>query len=136
MADTSDARVRFALGGLEGLKVAGEDWLGESVRRAPIEEGTLRGSAELGFVINGRVFDGPGAYASAQAYVRTLARSNALRTMAAMVKFPEIYAAAQEYGDHFEHPLGGQARYLSSVLLERGQRYVRAAGLAAQRGLD
>lgn len=136
MADVTEARIRHALGGLAGLKVAGEDLLGESQRRAPVEEGTLRASGELVFVINDRVFDGPGAYEAARAAVRAHARAGTLRTMAARVQFTEIYAAYQHERDDLTHPLGGQARYLGSVLAERGARYTRAAGLAAKQGIE
>lgn len=137
MADWSrEARVRYALGGLHGLKIAGEDMLGESQRRAPIEEGTLRASAELVFVVNDRVYDGPGAYEAARGAIVALARSGTLQTVAARVQFTEIYAAYQHQRDDLVHQRGGQAFYLQSVLQERGARYVHAAGLAAERGLD
>jgi hypothetical protein len=135
MADVSDARVKWALAGFDALVTAGEDCLGEAVRRTPVEEGTLRASATLGFDINGRLFEGPGAAQAARAYVAALARAGTLRTMDFVVSFPEVYAASQHEGLDFNHPLGGQAKFLESVLLERGNRYVAAAQAAQERAV-
>lgn len=123
MASVDDARVRFALGGLEALKVIGEDLLGESQRRAPVKEGTLRGSGELGFRVNGILCEGAGAFAEAGGLVTSLARAGALRLVEAVVSFNTIYALRQHEELDWEHPLAGQAKYLESVIQERGPRY-------------
>jgi hypothetical protein len=127
MASVADARVKWALAGLDALKIAGEDWLGEAQRRAPVEEGTLRGSGELGYVINDRLIEGPNAYTAARSLVTQLARRGELKTIAVQVAFNTIYAARQHEELSWDHPLGGQAKYAESVLLERGPRYVAAA---------
>ena len=132
---TADLRVAHALAGLEALMRGGEDMLGESQRRAPVREGTLRASGQMFFLVNGRKLDGPGAYNSARALVAQLARAGTLQTMQVGVEFTEVYAARQHEETEWQHPLGGQAKYLESVIQERGGRYVRAAQVAAARAL-
>lgn len=123
MATLDDFRVRRATAFIDALKVIGEDLVGEASRRAPIEEGTLRAAGELAFVVNGISYDGPGAHATARAVAARLAAAGNLKLINIVVSFNEVYAAAQHEGVNFAHPLGGQAKYLESVLLERHPRY-------------
>lgn len=133
--DVRDARVRHALAVLEAVIRCGEDLLGRSQRLAPIEEGTLRGSAELAIIVNGIRLAGAGAKGEAMILVRALAGRGELRTVDAEVAFTEIYAAAQHEGVKFVHPLGGQAKYLEQPLGEQARRYGRIIDLAGRRAL-
>lgn len=90
------------------LAAIGEDLLGEAQRRAPVEEGTLRGS---GFSDLVRVPRGADLY----------------------VGFATPYAARQHEEVEYRHPLGGQAKYLESVVLERHARYHRILALAVRK---
>lgn len=134
MADELErARVAQARGSMAGLKVIGEDLLGEATRRAPIEEGTLRGSGMLTFIVNGTRYEGTNAYATATAAAVAAARAGTLRTLDVEVAFASIYAAAQHEGLDFEHPLGGEALYLQRPLMERQARYPAILALEQRR---
>jgi hypothetical protein len=135
VATIGDARARLALAGIEALKHIGEDVLGEAVNRAPLEEGTLRGSATLGFRVNGYLFDGPGAYDLARTRVRQLARAGQLKTVEAVVSFNTVYAARQHEETAWRHQLAGRAKYLESVIHERTGRYLAAVAANMRRAL-
>lgn len=131
MPTVDELRVRRGLKALEAIKNIGEDVLGESVRRAPIKEGTLRGSAELGFRINGTtLLEGEGAYGQAVELVTGLAARGELRLIEAVVSFNTIYALRQHEELEWDHPLDGQAKYLESVIQERAARYLHILDLA------
>lgn len=132
--DARDARVSIALGALDGVVRCGEDMLGESVNRAPVDEGTLRGSASLVLIVNGARFEGSGAKAAAAAVVAALARAGRPVSIDAEVSFNTVYAARQHEELDWQHPKGGRAKYLESVLLERGSRYGRIIQAAASAG--
>lgn len=89
--------------------------LGEAVRRAPVEEGTLRASGHL---------DPPGEVD------RSAPNSSEIR-----IVFSTPYAAVQHERLDYEHPRGGQAKYLQSVIQEMGPRYAAALAEAWRRGL-
>lgn len=110
MADVHEARRRFRTAAATALKAVGEDILGEAQRRAPVEEGTLRASGELELDISGPV-------------------------MTAEVSFNTVYAAYQHEREDLKHPKGGQAKYLESVLLERGPRYGAILAAAMRKAL-
>jgi hypothetical protein len=133
--DLTDVRVRHALATLEALKNIGEDLLGEGQRRAPLEEGTLRGSFELTYIVNGHRLEGPGAYALAVNAVRALARAGALESIDVEVSANTIYAAAQHEGIDFEHPLAGEAKFLEHPLAERQARYEAIIAAAQARSI-
>lgn len=91
---------------------AGEDLLGKAQRLAPVREGTLRGSGELD------VHETAGG-------------------AEAVVSFNTVYAARQHEETEWEHPKGGQAKYLEQPLRESAGSYQRLAKLeldAALRG--
>lgn len=136
MADDLDrVRIAQARGGMAALKRIGDDVHGKSQRRAPLEEGTLRGSGEVAFIVNGARFEGEGAYARALAAAIAHARAGTLRDLNVEVSYNTVYAAAQHEGLEFEHPLGGQAKYLESVLLEDGARYPAIIAAEQRRAL-
>jgi hypothetical protein len=131
--DIENLRVRRALDTLEAVARVGEDLLGRAVDLAPVEEGTLRGSAELALLVNGTRYAGPAAATAARAQVAALARAGTLKTIDAEVAFTTVYAAAQHEGLTFRHPLGGQAKYLEAPLHANAERYGRIIGLASRR---
>lgn len=110
MASVDEARRRFRAAARRAVTMVGEDLLGEAQRRAPIEEGTLRASGELEVEERGD-------------------------TITAVVSFNTVYAARQHEELDWDHPLGGQAKYLESVLREREPRYRRAIDAAIRRAL-
>lgn len=109
-ADASEARRRFKAAAAGALKAIGEDMLGEAQRRAPVEEGTLRASGDLELDVAGPV-------------------------MTATVSFNTVYAARQHEELDWQHPKGGQAKYLESVLLERAPRYAAILEAAMRKAL-
>lgn len=118
-----ELRVAMTRGSMEALKRIGDDIHGKSQDRAPLEEGTLRGSGEVAFLVNDRRFEGDGAYEAALTAALALAVAGTLRELNVEVSYNTIYAAAQHEGVDFEHPLAGQAKYLESVILEDATRY-------------
>lgn len=133
--DAADLRAIRARAVLEALKVAGEDLLGESQRRAPVELGELRGSASLTYIVNGDRYEAgavgypptmagaASAYQRAEARAVELARAGTLRTIDVEVAFNRVYAARQHEETTWHHPLGGEAKYLERPLAERAGRY-------------
>jgi len=83
------------------------DLQGESQRRAPIDTGALRGSA--------------------------FAEMNVLE---GTVGFEEIYALYQHEGLDFNHPKGGEAKYLENPFKEKINKYIKAIGAAVKRAVE
>lgn len=106
-----EARRRFKAAAEAAARAVGEDLLGEAQRRAPVEEGTLRASGEL------EIKHLPG------------------NLIVAEVSFNEVYAARQHEETGWRHPKGGQAKYLESVIHERGARYAGVFAKAIERAL-
>jgi hypothetical protein len=131
-----DLREAHARGTLRGIIRAGEDLLGRAQRLAPVEEGTLRASASLTIIVNGRRFEGGiGAQRMAESLVVMLARRGALKSIDAEVSFNTVYAARQHEETSWDHPLGGQAKYLEQPLRENVRRYSRAIALEGEAAL-
>lgn len=88
----------------------------EAQKRAPIESGDLKNSAHVD--LNGEV------YASGEG----LEMCGKIPDIIAEVTigFSAPYAAAQHEHTEFDHPLGGQAKYLESVLVENNARILAA----------
>lgn len=129
-------RVAHARATFEAIVKVGEDLLGRAQRLAPIEEGTLRGSAELAIIVNGRRVAGAGAIAAARGAVIALAKTGELREVLAEVAFTEVYAARQHEELDWIHPLGGQAKYLEQPLNEQAERYGRIIQAAGDQAID
>lgn len=106
--EAAELKRRMRAAAEAAVRAVGEDLLGEAQRRAPVEEGTLRGSGELEVKHVGNM-------------------------IVAEVSFNTVYAARQHEELSWSHPRGGQAKYLESVLLERGPRYATIIGAAMQR---
>lgn len=104
-------RARVQAAGESALRVVAEDLLGEAQRLAPVEEGTLRASGDV------EVEHGVGGMT------------------VATVSFASIYAAAQHEGLDFEHPKGGQAKFLEQPLRAKAARYDRIIAAAISRAL-
>ena len=134
MALSDGARAGMAAGALDGLIRAGEDLLGRSQRLAPVEEGTLRGSAALTVIVDGRRYEGATSRGHAEAAARAAARAGRTPSLEVEVSFNTVYAARQHEELGWSHPLGGQAKYLQAPLLAQSARYSRIIALAAQRG--
>jgi hypothetical protein len=117
---------------VRATNLCGEDLLGRSQRLAPIEEGTLRASAALALIVGGHRFEGPGALVGAIHYARELARLGHAFTVEAEVSFNEIYAARQHEELTWQHPKGGQAKYLETPHRARASAYGRIIGDAVR----
>lgn len=136
MADElAGLRVAQARGDMRALAVIGEDLLGEATRRAPIEEGTLRASGGIAYIVNGTRFEGTGAHAMATAAAVTAARAGTLRELNVEVFFASIYAAVQHERLDFHHPLAGEAKYLERPLQEKQSRYDRIISAERRRAV-
>ena len=83
------------------------DLQGESQRRAPVDTGALRGSA----------------FAEQQGLEGT-------------VGFTEVYALYQHEGERFNHPKGGEAKYLENPFKQRVKKYINAIGNAVKRAVE
>lgn len=127
--DTADVLENRARGAMRALRHIGEDLIARSVPRAPIEEGTLRGSAAVAFIVNGQRLEGAGAYELAVHLAVRLARAGLLRSLRVEVSFNTVYAARQHEEVEWNHPLGGEAKYLERPLLEGMAGYRRALEL-------
>lgn len=109
---------------VEDLNRAGEAVLGEAQRRAPIDEGTLRGSGVLILVVNGRRFEGEGGISAATSAAVAAVRSGVPLEVNAEISFNTPYAARQHEELDWEHPKGGEAKYLERSLNEVVPRVV------------
>lgn len=105
-------------GAAQGLADAALYILGESVQRAPVDTGNLRGS---GYVdLDGQRFaagTGPDPGIAILGQAPDEASS-------AEIGFAANYAADQHEQVHLSHPRGGQAKYLESVLIEEPERII------------
>lgn len=90
------AREMFEEAAVEALNHATLEVMGDAQRRAPVAEGTLRGSAKKhdAEVKGDRVEAG--------------------------VSFHTVYAARQHEETTWKHPLGGEAKYLETPLVQLG----------------
>jgi hypothetical protein len=111
MPDSRRVRLLVMAGLVEAVEHIGNDALGEAQRRAPVEEGTLRGSGEVDVNVRGDRVE-------------------------AVVSFNTVYAARQHEETEWRHPLGGQSKYLESVLRERSGRYNAIIAAATRKALS
>ena len=110
------------------------DLLGESVKRAPVAEGTLRGSGTAHFggqrIATGADFD-PSAAGN-----EGLTGGVGTDETSAVVAFNTVYAVAQHERTDYAHPKGGEAKYLERPLEQNRQQYERRIAAAAKRGVS
>lgn len=92
-----ELQMRMARAGLAALEIGAQTVMGQAQRDAPVEEGTLRGSA----------------------HIETFTSGNAV---AKEVSFTTPYAARQHEETTYEHPKGGKAKYLEDALKENVPR--------------
>lgn len=126
-----EAQARMAANTVRGVYAAADDLLGEAQRRAPVEEGTLRGSGSIALIVNGTRFEGASALAAAMAAARLAGHAGLAVHVDAEVSFNTVYAARQHEETTWQHPKGGQAKYLSQPLAERAGRYETVITAAA-----
>lgn len=116
-------------GSAQGLADAALYVLGESALRAPVDTGDLRGS---GYVeLDGQTF--ARGDASGAALVVGGAPEEATR---AEIGFASKYAANQHEHVEYDHPRGGEAKYLESVLVEESERILGLIAAGAEEGMD
>lgn len=127
--DVAELRERRARGMMRAVKNTAEAVAGDAQRRAPVDEGTLRASAEVAFIVDGHRFDGDNAYEAALAAAVVAARAGVLRRVEADVSFNTVYAARQHEETEWIHPKGGEAKYLESAMREQAPNLRRALEL-------
>jgi hypothetical protein len=133
MADEAlELKQRVLSATFKALTVVVEDLAGRAQRDAPIDEGTLRGSMAIDWIVNRRRFTGAGARATAEAVAQALVKGGQAVTVDAEVSFNTIYAARQHEELDWEHPKGGRAKYLEANLLAQAGRYNRVLDMAVQ----
>lgn len=120
-APTRELRQRAAEQLVRDMNRAGEILLGQSVQLAPVREGTLRGSAQLALIVNGNRYDGAGALEAAIVAAKAAIAVGKL-TVSAEVSFNTVYAARQHEELTWNHPKGGQAKYLEQPAHELAPR--------------
>lgn len=91
----------------QAMRDIGQDLLGKSVERAPVDEGDLRGS---GF----SEVDG----------------------LTTTVGFTAVYALRQHEETQYNHPQGGEAKYLENPMNENMSRYVKYLEDSTKRAVD
>jgi hypothetical protein len=137
MSEGGDARLRFALGALEGIKHCADDLAGHVSaptsfhEGAPVDTGELRASTTVAFIVNGASFDGEGGYQRARQAVRAAVAASAPVRLDAEVRVNKVYAARQHEELDWKHPKGGRSKYLQAPLMANAARYERIIGLAA-----
>lgn len=106
-------------GGAQGLADAALYILGEAVQRAPVDNGDLRGSGYA-------TLDGK-PYARGTGPERGTVVTGPVPEIATLaeVGFSEKYAADQHEQVAYNHPRGGEAKYLESVVVESTDRILR-----------
>lgn len=110
------------------------DLMSQAIQRAPVEEGTLRGSSAAHF-------DGVRIAASdypvgAKGEPATpLSGGDVSGSLKGTVTFNTLYAAAQHERTDYVHPKGGEAKYLERPLEENRARYFARLVAALRREL-
>ena len=90
----------------------------ESQNKAPVESGDLRGSLEITIDSEPYANGNPGGGID---IIRDVP-DNALK---GMISYNTPYAANQHEHTEYDHPMGGQAKYLESVLVNDGARIIK-----------
>lgn len=148
MADDAEVIARAVRGGARATRFATNDLLGAAVDAAPIEEGTLRGSGHVVWLVNGQEFADHEFQAAVQTAIR-LAEEGTLRTFYGEARFSTVYAAAQHEGIALmsrgdavwvwqarNYPRGGGPKYLERPLMERAPRYEAVLAASVRRELE
>lgn len=116
-------------GSAQGLADAAFYILGESVPRAPVDTGDLRGS---GYVkLDGQ----PYASGSSSGTVAIVGNMPEEATRAE-IGFSAPYAADQHEQVAYSHPRGGESKYLESVLVENSERILQLIASGVEEGME
>lgn len=126
---TRDLKAAQVTAALDALWRIGQDIGGRAQRLAPVEEGNLRASMAVVLLVDGARFD---SLAAAQAAARAKALAGGDVTADVEVSFNEVYAARQHEELDWNHPLGGQAKYLEQPFKELEPRFRRILELAVE----
>lgn len=135
-AESAALLARLVRGGARATRIIANDLLGEAVQAAPVEEGTLRASGHIVFVVNGREFS---ADEFEMAVAHAVSLGEGLVTFYGEVRFSTPYAAAQHEGIALmtrgdatwlwqarNYPKGGGPKYLERPLMTKAPRYQAA----------
>jgi hypothetical protein len=104
--------------------------LEKSVERAPVEFGDLRGSGYV--TINGNLV----AHGEKQG-IKALSDPSVSEgtVITAEIGFAAPYAFVQHEHVEFNHPIGGEAKYLESVVVENSGRWKKHLANSVRKGL-
>lgn len=143
-----DLKRAYVAGAFDGMADSAEDLLGRAQRDAPVDEGTLRASGTIVYIINGGRYEGPGARTAAREAAVAGAAHGGVE-MDAEVSFNTVYSAAQHEQLAFMvrdgTPIVWQVKdpskhrhwkYLERNLVEMAPRYDAVIGASAERRLD
>lgn len=146
MGRLDDLKRAMIRGALDGLEASITDLETRSFQLAPIDEGTLRASRTIVYLVNGQPFEGDGAKDRALAAAIAAVQAGGDIDLRAELAYVTPYAAAIHEGIAFgvrggnpyvwqvrNHPKGGQEKYLETPLLEMAPRYQRVIGAATER---
>jgi len=114
------------------------DLLGEGMRRAPVAEGFLRGSgiAKINDQQTAHTESSGGGNATIQRDMKSMTLQKLINEFIGEVAFTAVYATVQHESQEFNHPHGGEAKYLENPLKEKQQRYIKGIASAVDRTLD
>lgn len=115
------------------VRAIGLDLLSQSVNRAPVDEGPLRGSGTAHF--NGARIASGADYAADATGDRGVSGGHGTTPTTAVVAFNTEYAVAQHERTDYVHPKGGEAKYLERPLEENRSRYQQRLRDAAKKGM-
>lgn len=119
------------------LRNVGMDALGECIRRAPVDEGTLRGSHSMHHG-GERVATGEeaGAVMEEGAAPTPLEGGAGTDGLNVAIVANSVYAEYQHEGVELNHPKGGEAKWMERVMSENAAQYKRKLAEAAKRGVE
>jgi len=103
----------------EGVQDVGLDLLSESVKLAPVMTGTLRGSGYVEFN-NQQIAEGT----EMGTIIKNPLIIEAIDNPSAEIGFGEEYAVKQHEEVEYNHPKGGQAKYLEEPMKNNTMKYV------------
>jgi len=116
------------------------DLLGEGMRRAPVDEGTLRGSG-LAIVNEDQVAHTEKVSEGTAQLIKDYQAGNVslqrlMNELIGEVVFNTPYATYQHEELGLNHPKGGEAKYLENPLKENAQMYIEGLAEAIEDALD
>ena len=109
-------------GSVQGLADALLYVASESQKRAPVDTGDLRGSVEV--KINGEDY-ACGEKGGGLTVNGSIPKNADIDRVVGEVSYNTKYAANQHEHTEYDHPRGGQAKYLESVLVEEKDRILK-----------